>query len=74
MGPRAGIVEGDGEPVSVAAEDQVLLGIEHGELGAALRDLSPELVAVVQATILDGLTTKEAAQLLHIPREPSRPV
>ena len=62
------IAERDAEPVSVAAEEHVLAGIDHGELGMALRDLSPELVAVVQATILDGLTTKEAAQLLHIPR------
>jgi RNA polymerase sigma-70 factor (ECF subfamily) len=58
----------DEEPITVAAEEHVLAGIEHGELGAALRELSPELVAVVQATILDGLTTKEAAQLLRIPR------
>jgi RNA polymerase sigma-70 factor (ECF subfamily) len=29
--------------------------------------LSPELRAVVQATVLDGLTTQEAARLLDIP-------
>ena len=51
----------------VAAEDTVLLGVEHGDLAAALGSLSPELRAVVQATVLDGLTTREAAQLLHIP-------
>jgi len=50
-----------------AAEDAVLLGVEYGDLGAALASLSPELRAVVQATVLDGLTTKEAAQLLGIP-------
>ena len=65
------LAERDEQPVSAAAEEAVLTGIDHGELGAALRDLSPELVAVVQATILDGLTTKEAAQLLHIPRSGS---
>ena len=51
----------------VAAEDQVLLGVEHGDLAAALGGLSPELRAVVQATVLDGLTTREAARLLGIP-------
>ena len=61
------VVEHEVVPVVVAAEDQVLAGIEHGALAAALRDLSPELVAVIQATVLDGLTTKEAARLLHIP-------
>lgn len=51
----------------VAAEDQVLLGVEYGDLTGALQDLSPELRAVVQATVLDGLTTREAARLLGIP-------
>jgi RNA polymerase sigma-70 factor (ECF subfamily) len=50
-----------------SAEDQVLLGVEHGALGAALDRLSPDLRAVVRATVLDGLTTREAAQLLGIP-------
>ena len=52
----------------VSAEDEVLLSVEHGDLGSALGRLSPELRAVVQATVLDGLTTKEAATLLGIPR------
>jgi RNA polymerase sigma-70 factor, ECF subfamily len=51
----------------VSAEDQVLLGVEHGDLGEALGRLSPELRAVMQATVLDGLTSKEAATLLGIP-------
>ena len=55
------------EAVTEAAEEQVLLGIEHGELAAALRDLSPELRSVVRATVLDGLTTREAGRLLGIP-------
>jgi RNA polymerase sigma-70 factor, ECF subfamily len=50
-----------------SAEEQVLLGVGHGDLGAALESLSPELRAVVQATILDGLTTTEASRLLGIP-------
>jgi len=48
-------------------EDLVLSGTEHGDLAGALRSLSPELRAVVQATVLDGLTTREAGQLLGIP-------
>ena len=55
------------EPLA-SAEDQVLLGVEHGDLGRALSALSPELRAVVQATILDGLSTREAARLLGIPQ------
>lgn len=50
-----------------SAEDRVLLGVEHGHLAHALDRLSPELVAVVQATVLDGLTTREAARLLGVP-------
>ena len=50
-----------------SAEEQVLLGVHCGELGVALDQLSPELRAVVQATVLDGLSTKEAAMLLGIP-------
>lgn len=53
--------------VVVAAEDQVLVAVEHGDLAGALQRLSPELRAVVQATVLDGLTTREAGQLLGIP-------
>jgi RNA polymerase sigma-70 factor, ECF subfamily len=50
-----------------SAEDEVLLGIEHGDLAGALNRLSPELRAVVQATVLDGLTTREAGRLLGLP-------
>lgn len=58
----------DWSPVSTpSAEDQVLLGVEHGDLAGALNRLSPELRAVVQATVLDGLTTREAGHLLGIP-------
>ena len=59
-------------PVVGSAEEQLLLGIEHGDVGGALRSLSPELRAVVQATVIDGLTTREAAQLLGFPPAPSR--
>jgi len=50
-----------------SAEEHVLIGVQHGDLGVALDRLAPELRAVVQATILDGLTTNEAALLLGIP-------
>jgi RNA polymerase sigma-70 factor (ECF subfamily) len=33
----------------------------------ALQRLAPELRAVIQATVLDGLTSREAAVLLAIP-------
>ncbi|MFI1421837.1 RNA polymerase sigma factor [Streptomyces sp. NPDC020731] len=51
----------------VSAEDRVLAGVEHGDLAGALVRLSPELRAVLQATVVDGLTTREAAVLLGIP-------
>jgi RNA polymerase sigma-70 factor (ECF subfamily) len=50
----------------VSAEDQVLAGIEHGRLGAALASLSPELRLAIEATVLDGLTCAEAAVLLGV--------
>src|ERR1700759_5130638 len=50
-----------------AAEDQVLLSVEYGDIGQALARLSPEMRAVIQAVVLDGLTATEAAQLLHVP-------
>lgn len=53
-------------PVAVSAEDQVLAGIEHGHLGQALADLSPELRTAIEATVLDGLTCAEAAVLLGV--------
>nr|BFD84040.1 RNA polymerase sigma factor [Streptomyces sp. Xyl84] len=51
----------------VSAEERVLAGVEHGDLAGALTRLSPELRAVLQATVVDGLTTREAAVLLGIP-------
>jgi RNA polymerase sigma-70 factor, ECF subfamily len=65
---RPAALAGRPDETVVSAEDEVLLGVEHGDLGAALGSLSPELPAVVQATVLDGLTTREAATLLGIPQ------
>ena len=50
-----------------AAEDEVLLSVEYGDMGAALARLSPEMRAVIQAVVLDGLSAREAAQLLNVP-------
>ncbi len=52
----------------VSVEERVLSGVEYGDAGSALARLSPEMRAVVQATVLDGLTTREAGRLLGVPR------
>jgi RNA polymerase sigma-70 factor, ECF subfamily len=57
----------DVQEVEPSTEERVLLGIEYGDLGKALRLLPPDLRAVVQVTVLDGLTTREAGDLLGIP-------
>ncbi|MDP9182986.1 MAG: RNA polymerase sigma factor [Actinomycetota bacterium] len=54
-------------PVAPAAEEQVLLSVEYGDLGTAMARLSPEMRAVMQAVVLDGLTTREAAKVLRVP-------
>lgn len=54
-------------PDVAAAEDELLVAVEYGALGSALTRLSPELRSVVQATVLDGLTCREAARLLGVP-------
>ena len=51
----------------LSAEDELLVAVEHGDLGLALGRLSPELRQVVQATVLDGLTCHEAGALLGVP-------
>ncbi|MEU4097116.1 RNA polymerase sigma factor [Streptomyces sp. NPDC026673] len=50
-----------------SAEEHVLAGLEYGDVGAALDRISPELRAVLRATVIDGLTTREAARQLGIP-------
>ena len=54
--------------LELSTEERVLLGVEYGDLAGALDRLSPELRAVVQSTVLDGLTTAEAGRLLGIPQ------
>ena len=50
-----------------SVEEQVLTGVEYGDLAGAMVRLSPEMRAVVQSVILDGLTTREASRLLGVP-------
>jgi len=52
----------------MSVEERVLSGVEYGDLGAAMARLSPEMRAVVQATVLDGLSEREAAHLLGVQR------
>lgn len=54
-------------PELQSAEEELLVGVEHGDVGLALGKLSPELRMVVQATVLDGLSCSEAGRLLGIP-------
>ena len=50
-----------------AAEEVALAATMDDDVGAALRDLAPELRAVLQAMVLDGLTVRETAVLLGLP-------
>jgi len=58
----------DHDAVDVAAEEQLMLTVEYADIGRALARISPELRVVLQVTVLDGLTTREAASLLRIPQ------
>lgn len=55
-------------PTSVArsAEDEVLDDVFDPRLSLAIAQLSPELSAVLQATVVDGLSTRDAAVLLGV--------
>jgi RNA polymerase sigma-70 factor, ECF subfamily len=55
-------------PTVRSAEDELLVAVEHGAVGDALQALSPELRQVLQVTVIDGLSTREAAALLGIPQ------
>ena len=66
--PAGVLRRGSFDVAEPSAEEQVLLGVQYGDLGSALDQLSPELRSVMQATVLDGLTTREASQLLGIPQ------
>ncbi|MFC7796197.1 RNA polymerase sigma factor [Streptomyces cinereoruber] len=51
----------------VSAEDQVLAAGGFGSVDDAMARLPAELRDVVQATVLDGLSTRQAAERLQIP-------
>lgn len=55
------------EPVAPAAEDEALSEVVGDEVGVALARLAPELRAVLQAMVVDGLTVRETATLLGVP-------
>lgn len=50
-----------------SAEDEALRDVYDGRMAVALDLLSPELRAVLQATVLDGYSTRETAVLLGLP-------
>ncbi|MFE6894949.1 RNA polymerase sigma factor [Streptomyces sp. NPDC057694] len=64
---RADRVEPPEAGSAPSAEDHVLAGLQYGDVGTALDRISPELRDVLRATVVDGLTTREAARLLGIP-------
>ena len=51
-----------------AADEVVLADGSHGDLADAMRALPADLQAVLGATAIDGLSTKEAAALLGVPQ------
>lgn len=50
-----------------AAEEEALAATVGGDVGDALRRLSPELRQILQAMVLDGLSVRETAVLLGLP-------
>lgn len=50
-----------------SAEDEAFTRVWDTAVIDALRELSPELRAVLQATVLDGLSVRETAVLLGVP-------
>src|SRR5699024_9494084 len=58
--------DGRAADVVVSAEDAALAGALDAPLAEAINRLSSELRAVLRATVLDGLTSVEAAALLGI--------
>ena len=54
-------------PLAAVIVHEIPLALGHTDLGAAFASLDPDLQAVMAATALDGLTNREAADLLGIP-------
>ncbi len=55
-------------PAAASFEESFLDHAGHGDAAAALRTLPDDLQAVLVATAIDGLSTKEAARLLGVPQ------
>lgn len=53
---------------AMSFEDALVDNGMHGPLGNALRTLEPDLQAVLIATAIDGLSTREAAKILGVPQ------
>jgi RNA polymerase sigma-70 factor (ECF subfamily) len=53
---------------AVSFEEELLGSGAFGSIGPAFSRLEPDLQAVLLATAIDGLTTKEAARLLGVPQ------
>jgi RNA polymerase sigma-70 factor (ECF subfamily) len=53
--------------IDVSAEERALDAMIDADVAGALARLSPELLVVVQAMVLDGLTAKETSSLLGLP-------
>ena len=53
---------------TASAEQEVMDGGAHGRVAQMFEWLPADLQAVLQATAIDGLTTREAADLLGIPQ------
>jgi RNA polymerase sigma-70 factor (ECF subfamily) len=67
QGRLAGLLGRQRIPDAASAEEQALATLDQRDVIRALNRLAPELQAVLQATVLDGLSTREAAMLLRIP-------
>ncbi|MFE2292173.1 RNA polymerase sigma factor [Streptomyces sp. NPDC059452] len=54
-------------PVEPSAEERALADGRHGDLADALARLPVDLRHVMQATVVDGLTVRQAANVLGVP-------
>ncbi len=62
------LIAGAMEREQAALDHGLLVNDVNGELAAAMQALPADLGAVLVATAIDGLTTKEAAHLLGVPQ------
>ncbi len=67
MAPDA-VAAAQGAHGAIGFEDALIDSGAHGWVGPAMKQLHPDLQAVLIVTVLDGLSTKEAAHLLGVPQ------